>query len=317
MIEIRWHGRAGQGAKTVSHLLAVAQLESGMWVQAFPEYGPERSGAPMQAYNRSDALPIRRRSAITHPDAVVVLDASLLREVDVVAGLSPEGLLIVNSEESSSAVRSRLRFEGRLLCIAGERLAADARARHSNVVLLGALARAMGTPTLAALERAVRETMAAARFAATRDATLAALGKGHEAGAATADTGDAAAAARTRSLFALPESDGLPNAAVVLPGASRRMTTGGWRSGAKPRVDLARCVNCLLCWLACPDCAIEIASDARGVRLAGFDYGLCKGCELCVEVCPVSAIAMVPDTEPLPADGRCECDGTSICGGPR
>lgn len=314
MIEIRWHGRAGQGAKTVSHLLAVAALESGTWVQAFPEYGPERSGAPMLAYNRLDASPIRRRSAITHPSAVVVLDASLLKEVDVIAGLGADGLLVVNSEESSAEVRARLWFEGRLLCIPGDRLAAEVGARHSNVVLLGALARTLGTPGLAALENAVRETMAASRFAATRSATLLALGSGYEAGAATAAAGGAPAVTRTRCVFALPASDALPLAAVVTPGATRRMTTGGWRSGLKPRVDLARCVNCLLCWLACPDCAIEVASDERGVRLSGFDYGLCKGCELCVEVCPVSAIAMVADNEPLPADGRCACDGTCVHG---
>ena len=313
MIEVRWHGRAGQGAKTVSHLLAVAALDSGSWVQAFPEYGPERSGAPMQAYNRLDGAPIRRRSPVTHPDAVVVLDASLLKEIDVAAGLGADGLLIVNADESPVELRTRVRFGGRLLLVSGDRLAQEAGARHSNVVLLGALARALGAPTLEALERAVRETMAAPRFAPTRQATLKALASGYEVGAAVSHAPAGSVQARTHCPFALPRANTLPQGAVVTPGTARRLTTGGWRSGRKPRIDLGVCVNCLLCWLACPDCAIEVTSDSRGVRLSGFDYGVCKGCELCVEVCPVGAIGMVADDEPLPADGHCGCDGTCAC----
>ena len=91
MIEIRWHARAGQGAKTAAQLLAEAMLRSGKSVQAFPEYGPERRGAPMRAYTRIDGRPIRRHDSVTHPDVVVVLDPSLVHEADVTEGLWTAG----------------------------------------------------------------------------------------------------------------------------------------------------------------------------------------------------------------------------------
>ena len=97
MKEIRWHARAGQGAKTAAQLLAVALLREGKSVQAFPEYGPERRGSPMRAYTRYDDRPIRRHDSIEEPDAVVVLEPSLADDPDVTAGLQPGGLLLVNS----------------------------------------------------------------------------------------------------------------------------------------------------------------------------------------------------------------------------
>jgi pyruvate ferredoxin oxidoreductase gamma subunit len=98
--EIRWHARAGQGAKTASQLLASAALREGRSVQAFPEYGPERRGAPLRAYTRIDEKPIRRHDSITRPDVVVVLEPSLLREVDVTEGLTEGGLVLVNADEA-------------------------------------------------------------------------------------------------------------------------------------------------------------------------------------------------------------------------
>lgn len=161
MIEIRWHGRAGQGAKTASQLLAASALERGKFVQAFPEYGPERSGAPMRAYTRIDDAPVRRRYGITEPDAVVVLDESLLREVDVAEGLREEGLLIVNTEnELPGAVR-----------VPATRIA-DAGGGYVNVVMLGAVAAALGEPLEPLLEVAAAKGVAtddvAAGYAAVR-----------------------------------------------------------------------------------------------------------------------------------------------------
>lgn len=140
MIEIRWHGRAGQGAKTASQLLAAAELGCGRQVQAFPEYGPERSGAPMRAYTRIDGRRIRRRYGITDPDVVVVLDESLLEEAHAADGLREGGLLLVNSEcDLPGAV-----------CVDASAIASRG-AGHVNVVMLGALAAALGEPPLGAL----------------------------------------------------------------------------------------------------------------------------------------------------------------------
>ena len=97
MKEIRWHARAGQGAKTAAQLLAVALLREGKSVQAFPEYGPERRGSPMRAYTRYDDRPIRRHDSIEEPDAVVVLEPSLVHGPDVTAGLKPGGLMVLST----------------------------------------------------------------------------------------------------------------------------------------------------------------------------------------------------------------------------
>ena len=99
MIEIRWHGRGGQGAKTASLLLADVAFNTGKYIQGFPEYGPERMGAPITAYNRIDDEPIRIHSNIYEPDYVVVVDDSLLEAVDVTAGLKNTGAIVRTAAE--------------------------------------------------------------------------------------------------------------------------------------------------------------------------------------------------------------------------
>src|SRR5262245_42741559 len=98
MREIRWHARAGQGAKSASQLCATAALRSGHYAQAFPEYGPERRGAPVRSYTRIDERPIRRHDSVDHPDVVAVLEPSLLHDVDVAAGITPGGLVLLNAK---------------------------------------------------------------------------------------------------------------------------------------------------------------------------------------------------------------------------
>jgi pyruvate ferredoxin oxidoreductase gamma subunit len=143
--EIRWHARAGQGAKTAAQLLAVALLREGKSVQAFPEYGPERRGSPMRAYTRYDDRPIRRRDSIEEPDAVVVLDPSLVHAPDVGAGLKPQGLLLVNSDEHIDGA----------VCVPADRLAPEA----VNLVMLGAVASCLGEPPLDSLVAAASEVL--------------------------------------------------------------------------------------------------------------------------------------------------------------
>lgn len=102
IFEIRWHGRGGQGAKTASLLLADAAFSGGMYVQGFPEYGPERMGAPITAYNRISKNPVRVHSNIYEPDFVVVVDETLIESVDVTKGLKEDGAIIINSSRSAS-----------------------------------------------------------------------------------------------------------------------------------------------------------------------------------------------------------------------
>jgi pyruvate ferredoxin oxidoreductase gamma subunit len=147
--EIRWHARAGQGAKTAAQLLAEALLRAGKSVQAFPEYGPERRGAPVRAYTRVSDRPIRRHDPITEPDIVVVLEPALARDASVTDGLAEDGVLLVNAEEPPAGVTAR-----HVLCVPADRLAAASGARFANVVMLGAVAAALGEPPLERLQEA-------------------------------------------------------------------------------------------------------------------------------------------------------------------
>ena len=108
LIEIRWHGRGGQGAKTASLLLADAAFNTGKYIQGFPEYGPERMGAPITAYNRISTKPITIHSNIYEPDYVVVVDDSLLEAVDVTAGLKDTGAIVINSSRDNEYIKERL-----------------------------------------------------------------------------------------------------------------------------------------------------------------------------------------------------------------
>jgi pyruvate ferredoxin oxidoreductase gamma subunit len=110
MVEICWHGRGGQGAKTASQFLAEAALEIGKFIQAFPEYGPERGGAPMRAYTRISDEPIYLHSPITNPDIVIVIDPTLLRAVDINDGLERNGILLVNTEKTPELIRKEYDF---------------------------------------------------------------------------------------------------------------------------------------------------------------------------------------------------------------
>ena len=154
MTEIRWHARAGQGAKTASQILALALLRSGKGVQAFPEYGPERRGAPLRAFTRIADRPIRRHDAITDPDVVVVLEPSLVREASVADGLQPDGVVLVNGEEAPSELDGL-----DVRCIPADRLASTLGSDFVNLVMLGAVAAELGELPLDELQDAATETL--------------------------------------------------------------------------------------------------------------------------------------------------------------
>ena len=109
LVEIRWHGRGGQGAKTASLLLADAAFNTGKYIQGFPEYGPERMGAPITAYNRISNSPIVIHSNIYEPDYVVVVDDTLLETVDVTAGLKETGAIVINTVKDADYLKKALK----------------------------------------------------------------------------------------------------------------------------------------------------------------------------------------------------------------
>lgn len=111
LLEIRWHGRGGQGAKTAALLFADAAVETGKYIQAFPEYGPERMGAPVFAFNRLSDSPILQHCGIKNPNIVVVLDPTLMESIDVTEGLSTDGIILVNTQKTSEEIREQLKIK--------------------------------------------------------------------------------------------------------------------------------------------------------------------------------------------------------------
>lgn len=130
-LEIRWHGRGGQGAKTAALLLADVAFKTGQYVQGFPEYGPERMGAPITAYNRISKEVIRVHSNIYTPDLVVVVDETLLHSVNVTAGLKEEGAIIVNTPKSAEEIKPLLNgYKGKVFTVDARRISVEALGKN-------------------------------------------------------------------------------------------------------------------------------------------------------------------------------------------
>ena len=146
LIEIRWHGRGGQGAKTASLLLADAAFNTGKYIQGFPEYGPERMGAPITAYNRISDTPITIHSNIYEPDYVVVVDDTLLESVNVTAGLKKEGAIVINTTKSPDEVRGLLKgYEGKVCTIDAKTISIDTLGKYfPNTPMLAAIVKVSG-----------------------------------------------------------------------------------------------------------------------------------------------------------------------------
>ena len=143
MFEIRWHGRGGQGAVTAARLLAEAAVTRGHYAQAFPEFGPERRGAPVQAFTRLSTSVIRAYYGVANPDAVIVLDAILLDGVDVTHGLVSGGILLINTALSPADSKEKLRLENGKLCTVNASVIAQdcLGVAIPNTAMIGALVR--------------------------------------------------------------------------------------------------------------------------------------------------------------------------------
>ena len=145
-IEIRWHGRGGQGAKTASLLLADTAFNTGKYVQGFPEYGPERMGAPITAYNRISSNPITVHSNIYEPDYVVVVDDTLLESVPVTAGLKEDGAIVINTTKSIDELKKDLHgYKGSVYSIDARKISEEALGRYfPNTPMLAAIVKVTG-----------------------------------------------------------------------------------------------------------------------------------------------------------------------------
>ena len=146
LIEIRWHGRGGQGAKTASLLLADAAFNTGKYIQGFPEYGPERMGAPIAAYNRISDKPITIHSNIYEPDYVVVVDDTLLESVPVTAGLKKEGAIVINTTKSPEYLKEKLNgYDGNIYTIDARKVSEETLGKYfPNTPMLAAIVKVTG-----------------------------------------------------------------------------------------------------------------------------------------------------------------------------
>jgi len=157
--EVRWHGRGGQGAWTASEILAKAAVHEGKYIQSFPEFGPERMGAPLRAFTRISDEPISMHCAIYTPDVVAVLDPTLLKTISVTEGLDEDGILVVNTREHPAELRKQLKLtERKMWTVPATDIAVKILGRPiTNTAMLGAVARATGIVDLKSIEKIIRE----------------------------------------------------------------------------------------------------------------------------------------------------------------
>lgn len=179
--EFRWHARAGQGAKSASQMLAEAALEMGKYVQSFPEYGAERTGAPMKAFNRIADVPILVHSSVENPDVVIIIDDTMLGNPDLVAGVKDDTIFIVNTTKDVEYVRTKLGAKGKVCVIPATDIALEEIKRGiPNTVMLGAIAKVTGVITLESAEERIRKTFAKKFPEEVVEANVRALRRGFE-----------------------------------------------------------------------------------------------------------------------------------------
>ena len=295
MLEIRFHGRGGQGAVTAAELLAQAAIGAGRHAQGFPNFGAERRGAPVCAYLRLSERPIRLREKIEAPDAVVVMDPTLVGTVDVLQGLPPEGWVILNSP-SAESLQPSLRGR-RLALVDASRVALEVLGVPIvNTAMIGAVVRATGLVDLESLVGPLEQ-----RFGKLAEKNRQALRRAYEQtvvlepASAPAPSGKTAApaspaASRPEALHPWQE---LPiGGDVEQPGSSAQFHTGNWRTVGRPVTDYGRCTRCGICWVVCPDVAWQ--RNAQGSY--DLDERYCKGCGTCAEQCPREAIVLQGET---------------------
>jgi pyruvate ferredoxin oxidoreductase gamma subunit len=292
---IRFHGRGGEGVRLASRIVSRAAFLAGRVVQDSPLFGAERRGAPVVAFVRIAEASIAERGYIDHPDAVVVMDDSLLAQPDagVMEGVSAATLVLVNTRRGAEALRGQPGL-ARVVTMDVSRIALDLLGRHVlSAPTAGFTVRATGLAGWDDLARAVEVELAAiglapdligANLVGTRRAFDEASFVGLPVGGVSAPPPPPPPfiVPRLRAAVATPS--------VLAGGTSALQTTAGWRV-SRPVVDLAGCTRCFLCFALCPEGAISLDAASYPV----VDYGHCKGCLVCVTECPPHAIAAVPE----------------------
>ena len=152
LIEVRWHGRGGQGSVTSTEMVALAAINEGKFAQAFPNFGAERRGAPILAFNRISQNPIKIRSAVNYPDVVVVLDPNLLGIMNVTSGLEKQGVMVINTKKSISKIKAEFKIKQQVATVDAMAIAREVLGLPIvNTAILGAFVKATGLVKLESL----------------------------------------------------------------------------------------------------------------------------------------------------------------------
>ncbi len=264
MIEIRLHGRGGQGAVTASRLLATAAFLENKHSQSIPMYGTERRGAPVTAFVRIGEKNKMVRSLIHEPDYVVVLDSLLRKTVNITEGLKDDGMLILNSSVAPEEIELLKHY--RVATVDATGIALETLGRPiTNTAIMGAFVKATGAIRLESVIDAVKQQWKGR----LGEVNVKAVEAAYEA----VEVGDPKVVAE------------------VVGGKAPAGSRADWRT-FRPVVDSEKCTGCRMCWVYCPEHCIEMVDDKSVI-----EYAYCKGCGICVEECPVGAIEMKSESE--------------------
>lgn len=292
MIEVRFHGRGGQGAKIASRILGRSGFICGLYAQDFALFGAERRGAPVISFTRLNAGPIEERGPIDRPNLVVVMDDSLLEEArgQVFQGVHGTTPILVNAEparlQASLNHLPTANYAAMDMSAVARRLIGKAVV---SATAAGAAAKSIPAIALDALLRAVRAEVAEFGSAAELiDKNVAAAREAYEL-APVIDLTHLPAVGPTAEI-ALETPPYLASSQFAGPTIRQRANaalrvTGNWRI-ERPEIDLAKCKRCFLCYLYCPEAAMRLDAE----NFPHVDYDHCKGCMICYEECPTDAI---------------------------
>lgn len=300
MYRIRFHGRGGHGMKTASRILGTALFIEGFEVQDAPRYGAERRGAPIFAYVRASKKTIYERGIINNPDLVIVADDSLIPipVADILNGIRPETVILINSRETSETWIKRLNAPSTIITLPiVDDIQDRATLPYIGVACAGAGAKIMGTISRESLEQAIKEELAPlgndviqkninqalATYDLAAKHTDIITTEGKEASATNYQKPD---------WITLPFDNAEISAPIIHTGlTSVEIKTGLWRT-MRPIIDTNRCNHCWwLCSSFCPDGAINVNNG-----IPDIDYDYCKGCMVCMAQCPPHAIESVPES---------------------
>lgn len=289
MKEIRLHGRGGQGAVLAAELMVVAAFEDDKYGQAFPAFGGERRGAPVQAFVRLEKRPVRIRYRVNQPDHVIILDRTLPNMMDVLSGIKSDGLALIDSENSLDALRWSA--EVPVYAVPATRFALEVFDQpFVNPAMLGAWAAATGEVSVDAIQHAYQH-----RFPGSlgeKNSRVVQMGYDFiRLGAIPVRVKKSVQAKDSVIQWEKEEGAGVPGgslhfASVVAARTSLAYPTGSWRYN-RPVVDPEVCNGCGVCYDFCPDSCLMIVN-----KLAIIDYEFCKGCGICAQTCARGAIEM-------------------------